>query len=116
MKKMDGGAYMPYFVDDAVLSVADVPFDIMKANVNSILEMLREPKFKGEADKKLKEQRIEAAAVKLSVFVELSKRTLGLHWTQPGAPLPPRSGDLTALDRDSAITKEFYPDISVCLP
>ena len=45
-----------------------------------MLEILRDPKLKGEAGKKVKEQKIQAAAEKLFDFVELSKRTLGLNW------------------------------------
>ena len=60
---------------------AGVPLDTVKANVNGVLDVLRDPKLQGEAGKKVKEQRIEAAAEKLFDFVELSKRTLGLTGT-----------------------------------
>ena len=61
---------------------AGVPLDTVKANVNGVLDVLRDPKLQGEAGKKVKEQRIEAAADKLFDFVELSKRTLGLNWNK----------------------------------
>jgi phospholipid transport system substrate-binding protein len=61
---------------------AGAPLDSVKANVNGVLDALRDPKLKGEAGKKVKEQRIEAAAEKLFDFVELSKRTLGLNWNK----------------------------------
>ena len=64
------------------LACAGVPLDTVKANVNSVLDVLRDPKLKGEAGKKVKEQRIEAAADKLFDFVELSKRTLGMNWNK----------------------------------
>jgi len=64
------------------LAFAGVPLDTVKANVNSVLDVLRDPKLKGEAGKKVKEQRIEAAAEKLFDFVELSKRTLGMNWNK----------------------------------
>jgi len=63
---------------------AGAPLDSVKANVNGVLDVLRDPKLKGEAGKKVKEQRIEAAAEKLFDFVELSKRTLGLNWNKFG--------------------------------
>jgi len=63
-------------------ALAATPLDIVKANANSVLEVLRDPKLKGEAGKKIKEQRIEAAADKLFDWVELSKRTLGLNWNK----------------------------------
>jgi phospholipid transport system substrate-binding protein len=62
--------------------LAGVPLDTVKANVNSVIEAMRDPKLKGEAGKKAKEQRIIAAADKMFDFVELSKRTLGLNWNK----------------------------------
>jgi len=62
--------------------LAGIPLDTVKTNVNSVIEVMRDPKLKGEAGKKVKEQRIVAAADKLFDFVELSKRTLGLNWNK----------------------------------
>ncbi len=64
------------------LAYAGTPLDTIKANANSVLDVLRDPKLKGESGKKAKEQKIEAAAEKLFDFVELSKRTLGLNWNK----------------------------------
>jgi phospholipid transport system substrate-binding protein len=61
---------------------AGAPLDTVKTNVNGVLDVLRDPKLKGEAGNKLKGQRIEAAADKLFDFIELSKRTLGLNWNK----------------------------------
>jgi phospholipid transport system substrate-binding protein len=61
---------------------AGAPLETVKTNVNGVLDVLRDPKLKGEAGKKLKEQRIEASADKLFDYVELSKRTLGLNWNK----------------------------------
>jgi phospholipid transport system substrate-binding protein len=61
---------------------AGVPLDTVKSNVSGVLDVLRDPKLQGEAGKKVKEQRIAAAAEKLFDFVELSKRTLGLDWNK----------------------------------
>ncbi len=63
-----------------LVAFAGAPLDTVKANVNGVLEVLRDPKLKGESGKKVKEERITAAAEKLFDFVELSKRTLGLNW------------------------------------
>ena len=63
-------------------ALAGVPLDTIKANANGVLDVLRDPKLKGEAGKKVKEQRVEAAADKLFDYVELSKRTLGLNWNK----------------------------------
>ena len=65
-----------------VHAFAGAPLDTVKTNVNGVLEVLRDPKLQGESGKKMKEQRIEAAAEKLFDFVELSKRTLGVNWNK----------------------------------
>ncbi len=73
-----------------IFIVSMVPFhvlagsalDMVKTNANSVLDVLRDPKLKGDAGKKVKEQKIEAAAEKLFDYVELSKRTLGLNWNR----------------------------------
>ena len=59
---------------------AGTPLDTVKANWNSVIEVLRDPKLQGESGIKVKTQRVEASAEKLFDFVELSKRTLGKHW------------------------------------
>lgn len=64
------------------LVYAASPLDAVKEKANSVLDVLRDPKLKGEAGKKVKEQKIEVAAEKLFDFVELSKRTLGLNWNK----------------------------------
>lgn len=61
---------------------AGVPLDTVKANVNGVLDVLRDPKLKGEAGKKLKEQRVESAGDKLFDYVELSRRSLGIKWNK----------------------------------
>ncbi|MGD0231229.1 MAG: ABC transporter substrate-binding protein [Syntrophorhabdales bacterium] len=61
---------------------AGAPLDAVKTNANGVLEVLRDPKLQGESGKKVKEQRVEAAADKLFDYVELSKRTLGLNWNK----------------------------------
>ncbi len=61
---------------------AGVPLDTVKSNANDVIDILRDPKLKGDSGKKIKEQKIEAAADKLFDFVELSKRTLGINWNK----------------------------------
>ena len=61
---------------------AGVPLDTVKKHADSVLEVLREPGLRGEKGRKVKEQKIEAAADALFDYVELSKRTLGLSWNK----------------------------------
>ncbi len=62
--------------------IAGPAFDSVKTNVNAVIDVLRDPKLKGPAGKKAKEQKIETIADKLFDYVELSKRTLGLNWNK----------------------------------
>ena len=80
MKIMLVGCTLLAWLIVPLFAFAGPPLDTVKANVNSVLEVLRDPKLKGETGRKVKEQRITAAAEKLFDFVELSKRTLGLNW------------------------------------
>ena len=64
------------------LAFGGAPLDTVKAGVAGVLDVLRDPKLQGESGRKVKEQRIEAAADKLFDFVELSKRTLGVNWNK----------------------------------
>ncbi len=82
MKKYLAGVMFLVIFALPFFSYAGEPLDTVKANVNSVLEILRDPKLKGDAGKKVKEQKIEAAADKLFDWVELSKRTLGLNWNK----------------------------------
>jgi len=61
---------------------AGLPLDTIKTNVSGVLEILADPKLQGESGKKVKEQKVVAAAERLFDFVELSKRTLGLNWNK----------------------------------
>lgn len=65
-----------------IRALAGAPLDTVKSNVNGVLDVLRDPQLKGESGKKVKAERIEAAAEKLFDFVELSKRTLGVNWNK----------------------------------
>ena len=80
MKKLLVGSMLLVWLALPLLALADTALDTVKANVNGVLDVLRDPKLKGEAGKKVKTQKIEVAAEKLFDFVELSKRTLGLSW------------------------------------
>ena len=82
MKKWPAGLMLLILLTVPLSAFAGIPLDTVKSNVNGVLDVLRDPKLQGEAGKKLKEQRIAAAAEKLFDFVELSKRTLGLNWNK----------------------------------
>ncbi len=80
MKRLLLGIMLAAWLALPAAAFAGAPLETVKGNVNGVLEVLRDPQLKGDAGKKVKEQRITAAAEKLFDFVELSKRTLGLNW------------------------------------
>ena len=82
MRKWLAGPMLLILLTAPLPAFAGVPLDTVKSNVSGVLDVLRDPKLQGEAGKKVKEQRIAAAAEKLFDFVELSKRTLGLDWNK----------------------------------
>ena len=82
MKRWFGRFMLAVMLMLPIHAFAGVPLDTVKTNVNGVLDVLGDPKLKGEACKKVKEQRVEAAADKLFDYVELSKRTLGLNWNK----------------------------------
>jgi phospholipid transport system substrate-binding protein len=82
MKKWMTLATLTIFMMVPLFASAGVPLDTINSNVSSVLDVMRDPKLKGEAGKKVKEQKIIDAAEKLFDFVELSKRTLGLNWNK----------------------------------
>ena len=82
MRKWPAGLMLLIVLMVPFPAFAGVPLDTVKTNVNGVLDVLRDPKLQGESGKKVKAQRIEAAAEKLFDFVELSKRTLGVNWNK----------------------------------
>jgi hypothetical protein len=56
---------------------AGVPLDTVKSNVNGVLDVLRDPKLKGEAGKTLKEQRVEVPPTSSSTMWNFPKGPWG---------------------------------------
>lgn len=75
-------------VASAILAVplaaayAGVPFDIVKAHISQVLEVLGDQALTGEGGKKIKEEKVRATSEDLFDFVELSKRSLGQNWNR----------------------------------
>jgi phospholipid transport system substrate-binding protein len=61
---------------------AGVPLDTIQTNVNKVLDVLRDPKLKGEAAKGIKKEKLEVIYEQMFDEVELSMRTLGGNWTK----------------------------------
>ena len=54
----------------------------VKAYVNRVLDTLRDPALRGEAGRKAKKEKISAISTEMFDFTELSKRSLGQHWSK----------------------------------
>ena len=64
---------------------AGAPLDTVQTNVNKVLEVLRDPKLKGESAKEIKKEKLEAIYEQMFDEVELSRRTLGENWNKLNA-------------------------------
>jgi phospholipid transport system substrate-binding protein len=63
-------------------SSAGAPLDAVQANVNKVLDVLRDPKLKGDSAKEIKKEKLRAIYGDMFDEVELSKRSLGLNWNK----------------------------------
>src|SRR5512133_1684113 len=59
---------------------AGPPLDAVKANVNKVLEVLRDPKLKPASAKEPEKERLRLIYERMFDDVELSKRTLSKNW------------------------------------
>ena len=82
LKRLCAGLMVLIVVLAPMYLVAGPATDSVKANVTAVIDVLKDPKLKGPAGKKAKEQKIEVIADRMCDYVELSKRTLGLNWNK----------------------------------
>ena len=59
---------------------AGAPLDAVQANVNKVLDVLRDPKLKAESAKEIKKEKLRLIYDSMFDDVELSKRTLAKNW------------------------------------
>jgi len=59
---------------------AGVPLDTVRTHVNSVMDLLRDPKLKPESAKELKKEKLRAIYGRMFDEVELSRRTLARNW------------------------------------
>jgi phospholipid transport system substrate-binding protein len=59
---------------------AGVPQDTVQANVNKVLDVLRDPKLKAESAKDIKKKKLRVIYEQMFDDVELGKRTLARNW------------------------------------
>jgi phospholipid transport system substrate-binding protein len=59
---------------------AGEPLDAVKANVNKVLDVLRDPSLKADSAKEIKKEKLRAIYSQMFNEVELAKRTLARNW------------------------------------
>ena len=64
---------------------AGIPLDTVKANVNKVLEVLRDPKLKAASAKETEKEKLRLIYERMFDDVELSKRTLAKNWNSINA-------------------------------
>jgi len=78
-------------------SHAATPLETIRADINKVLDVLRDPSLKGESGKKTKKVKIRSLANKMFDYAELSQRTLGQNWKKLNAGQQKEFTDLYAL-------------------
>jgi phospholipid transport system substrate-binding protein len=61
---------------------ADAPLSTVQANVDKILEVLRDPSLKADSAKETKKERLRSIYASMFDEVELSRRTLARNWNK----------------------------------
>src|SRR5665647_1761788 len=84
---------------------AGAPLDTVQTNVNKVLDVLRDPKLKGESAKEVKKEKLEAIYEQMFDAVALSMRTMGGNWTKLN---PAQQKEFTQLYRQ--ILEKAYID------
>ena len=84
---------------------AGAPLDTVQTNVNKVLDVLRDPKLKGESAKGIKKEKLEAIYEQMFDEVELSMRTMGGNWNKLN---PAQQKEFTQLYRQ--ILEKAYID------
>jgi phospholipid transport system substrate-binding protein len=64
---------------------AGTPLDTVQANVNKVLEVLRDPKLKAASAKEIKKEKLRPIYERMFDDVELSRRTLAKNWNSMNA-------------------------------
>jgi phospholipid transport system substrate-binding protein len=64
---------------------AGAPLNTVQANVNKVLEVLRDPKLKAESAKEVKKGKLRPIYERMFDDLELSKRTLAKNWNSLNA-------------------------------
>jgi phospholipid transport system substrate-binding protein len=96
MKKQITGLTLIILLIIPFASYAATPMETIRADINKVLDVLRDPSLKGESGKKIKKTKIRSLAKEMFGFDELSRRTLGQDWKKLDAGQQKEFADLYA--------------------
>jgi len=96
MKKQVIGFTLIILLIIPLSSHAATPLETIRADINKVLDVLRDPSLKGESGKKTKKVKIRSIANKMFDYAELSQRTLGQNWKKLNAGQQKEFTDLYA--------------------
>ena len=105
MKRHFIGLSILMFFLSALPVYAGAPLDMVQANVNKVLDVLRDPNLKGESAKGAKKEKLEVIYEQMFDGVELSMRTMGGNWKKLN---PAQQKEFTQLYRQ--ILEKAYID------
>jgi phospholipid transport system substrate-binding protein len=80
MKKQLIGLTLIFLLISPLSAHAVTPLETIRADINKVLDILRDPSLKGESGKKTKKAKIRSLAREMFDFTELSRRTLAQNW------------------------------------
>ncbi|MDQ7788240.1 MAG: ABC transporter substrate-binding protein [Thermodesulfovibrionales bacterium] len=82
MKKYIVGMTLILCLIFPVSSFSGQPTDIVKGNLDKVLDVLRDPSLKAESARKAKKDKMRHISQEMFDFTELSKRSLGRNWSK----------------------------------
>jgi phospholipid transport system substrate-binding protein len=105
MKKQVIGFVLIVLLVMPLSSHAGAPLEAIRADINKVLDVLRDSSLKGESGKNTKKTKIRSIAGKMFDYGELSRRTIGPDWTKLNAGQQKEFVDLY-----SSLLEETYAD------
>jgi len=82
MKKRLAGFVLILLLMFPLSVYSGVPLETVKGQITRVLDILRDPALRGEAQRKIKDEKLSAISEEMFDFTELSKRSLGQSWNK----------------------------------
>lgn len=105
MKKRLAGFVLILLLMFPLSVYSGVPLETVKGQITRVLDILRDPVLRGEAQRKIKKEKISAISEEMFDFTELSKRSLGQSWNKM---TPEQQKEFIKLYK--SLLKEVYAD------